>query len=54
MYQITEEPLDPKPLVEAVRRDESGAVARTRRAAEWSAGTPMIAAMCFASSSAWL
>src|SRR5207302_6678299 len=25
-YRITEEPLDPKPLVEAVRRDESGAV----------------------------
>ena len=26
MFLITEEPLDPKPLVEAVRRDESGAV----------------------------
>ena len=26
MYRISEEPLDPKPLVEAVRRDESGAV----------------------------
>src|SRR5438105_8771673 len=27
MYRITKEPLDPKPLVEAVRRDQSGAVA---------------------------
>lgn len=27
MFEITSEPLDPKPLVEAVRRDESGAVA---------------------------
>src|SRR5438067_3865996 len=26
MYRIAEEPLDPKPLVEAVRRDESGAL----------------------------
>jgi molybdopterin synthase catalytic subunit len=26
VFVITEEPLDPKPLVEAVRRDESGAV----------------------------
>ena len=27
MFEITAEPLDPGPLVEAVRRDESGAVA---------------------------
>jgi molybdopterin synthase catalytic subunit len=27
MFEITSEPLDPGPLVEAVRRDESGAVA---------------------------
>lgn len=27
MFDITREPLDPQPLVEAVRRDESGAVA---------------------------
>lgn len=27
MFEITREPLDPAPLVEAVRRDESGAVA---------------------------
>jgi molybdopterin synthase catalytic subunit len=27
MFAITREPLDPQPLVEAVRRDESGAVA---------------------------
>ena len=27
MFAITQEPLDPAPLVEAVRRDESGAVA---------------------------
>jgi molybdopterin synthase catalytic subunit len=27
LFAITSEPLDPKPLVEAVRRDESGAVA---------------------------
>src|SRR5437763_13823813 len=27
MFRITEEPLEPKPLIEAVRRDESGAVA---------------------------
>jgi molybdopterin synthase catalytic subunit len=27
MFEITSEPLDPNPLVEAVRRDESGAVA---------------------------
>jgi molybdopterin synthase catalytic subunit len=27
MFEITSDPLDPKPLVESVRRDESGAVA---------------------------
>ena len=27
MFEITSEPLDPRPLVDAVRRDESGAVA---------------------------
>jgi molybdopterin synthase catalytic subunit len=27
MFEVTSEPLDPAPLVEAVRRDESGAVA---------------------------
>ena len=27
MFAITSEPLDPAPLVEAVRRDEAGAIA---------------------------